>query len=37
VIQVTDDDAFLWARRLHKEEGIFAGISSGGKRPPPPL
>jgi cysteine synthase A len=30
VIQVTDDDAFLWARRLHKEEGIFAGISSGG-------
>jgi cysteine synthase A len=30
VIQVTDDDAFLWARRLHKEEGVFAGISSGG-------
>lgn len=30
VIQITDDEAFAWARRLHKEEGIFAGISSGG-------
>ena len=30
VIQVTDDEAFLWARRLAKEEGIFGGISSGG-------
>ncbi len=30
VIQVTDEEAFEWARRLHKEEGIFAGISSGG-------
>ena len=30
VIQVSDDDAFAWARRLAKEEGIFAGISSGG-------
>ncbi len=30
VIQVTDDEAFEWARRLHKEEGIFGGISSGG-------
>ena len=30
VVQVTDDEAFEWARRLHKEEGIFAGISSGG-------
>src|SRR5687767_14473162 len=30
VIQVTDDEAFEWARRLAKEEGIFAGISSGG-------
>ena len=29
-IQITDDEAFEWARRLHKEEGIFAGISSGG-------
>ncbi|MGC4032113.1 MAG: cysteine synthase A [Tepidisphaeraceae bacterium] len=29
-IQVTDEEAFEWARRLHKEEGIFAGISSGG-------
>lgn len=26
---VSDDEAFTWARRLHKEEGIFAGISSG--------
>src|SRR3954453_16930566 len=30
VLQITDDEAFAWARRLHKEEGIFAGISSGG-------
>jgi cysteine synthase A len=30
VIQITDDEAFAWARRLAKEEGIFAGISSGG-------
>jgi cysteine synthase A len=30
VIQITDDEAFEWARRLHREEGIFAGISSGG-------
>jgi cysteine synthase A len=30
VIQITDDEAFDWARRLAKEEGIFAGISSGG-------
>jgi cysteine synthase A len=30
VIQITDDEAFTWARRLHKEEGIFGGISSGG-------
>src|SRR5436309_3542696 len=30
VIQVTDEEAFTWARRLHKEEGLFAGISSGG-------
>jgi cysteine synthase A len=30
VVQVTDDEAFAWARRLHKEEGLFAGISSGG-------
>ncbi|HEX8324963.1 MAG TPA: cysteine synthase A [Tepidisphaeraceae bacterium] len=29
-IQVTDEEAFEWARRLHKEEGIFGGISSGG-------
>ena len=30
VIQVTDDEAFEWARRLHREEGLFGGISSGG-------
>jgi cysteine synthase A len=30
VIQITDEEAFAWARRLHKEEGIFGGISSGG-------
>jgi cysteine synthase A len=29
VVQVTDDEAFEWARRLHKEEGLFGGISSG--------
>jgi cysteine synthase A len=29
VVLVTDDEAFAWARRLHKEEGLFAGISSG--------
>ena len=28
-IQVTNDDAFAMARRLAKEEGILAGISSG--------
>jgi cysteine synthase A len=27
---VSNDDAFTWARRLAKEEGILAGISSGG-------
>src|SRR5437763_12286652 len=30
VIQITDDEAYEWARRLHKEEGLFGGISSGG-------
>jgi cysteine synthase len=30
VVQVTDEEAFEWARRLHKEEGLFGGISSGG-------
>ncbi|MCX8089427.1 MAG: cysteine synthase A [Verrucomicrobiae bacterium] len=28
-IQVTNEDAFIMARRLAKEEGILAGISSG--------
>ncbi len=27
--QVSNDDAFAWARRLIAEEGIFAGISTG--------
>jgi cysteine synthase A len=30
VVQVTDEEAFDWARRLHKTEGLFGGISSGG-------
>ncbi|MDB5298801.1 MAG: cysteine synthase, partial [Phycisphaerales bacterium] len=30
VIQITDEEAFEWARKLAKEEGIFGGISSGG-------
>ncbi len=29
ILQITNDDAGYWARRLAKEEGIFAGISSG--------
>jgi cysteine synthase A len=29
VIQVDDDDAFDWGRRLAQHEGIMAGISSG--------
>ena len=29
VIQVDDEDAFEWGRRLAKHEGIVAGISSG--------
>ncbi len=29
VIQVGNEDAGYWARRLAKEEGVFAGISSG--------
>ncbi|MGL4512273.1 MAG: cysteine synthase A, partial [Lacipirellulaceae bacterium] len=29
VIQVSNEEAFQWARRLAKEEGIMAGISSG--------
>ena len=29
-IQIDNDDAFKWARRLAQEEGILGGISSGG-------
>jgi cysteine synthase A len=29
VIRVTNEDAFAWARRAAREEGIFCGISSG--------
>lgn len=29
VVAVTDDDAFMCARRLAKEEGIIGGVSSG--------
>lgn len=29
VIQIGNDDAFAWARRAAKEEGILCGISSG--------
>jgi cysteine synthase A len=29
VVQVDDEDAFEWGRRLAKDEGIVAGISSG--------
>ncbi len=29
VVTVSNEDAFQWARRLAKEEGILAGISSG--------
>jgi cysteine synthase A len=29
VVQIASDDAFAWARRAAKEEGILCGISSG--------
>jgi len=29
VVHVTNEEAFAWARRAAKEEGIFCGISSG--------
>ena len=30
VIQVNDEECFVWARRLAKREGLFAGGSGGG-------
>jgi len=30
VIQVSDEECFIWARRLAKREGIFTGGSGGG-------
>jgi cystathionine beta-synthase len=30
VLQVNDEECFVWARRLAKREGIFAGGSAGG-------
>ena len=32
---VTNDEAFTWARRLAKEEGILGGISTGATWPRP--
>jgi cysteine synthase A len=29
VVLISDDEAFEWARRLHREEGLLGGISSG--------
>ena len=29
VVQIEDDQAIEWARKAHKQEGIFCGISSG--------
>jgi cysteine synthase A len=29
VVAVNDDEAIEWARKAHKQEGIFCGISSG--------
>jgi cysteine synthase A len=29
ILRVDQDDAFTWARRAAKEEGLFVGISSG--------
>ena len=29
VVDVTNDEAFEWGRRLAREEGVFAGISTG--------
>ena len=29
MVRVSNDDAFAWARRAAREEGILCGISSG--------
>jgi len=30
VVQITDEESFVWTRRLAKQEGIFVGGSGGG-------
>src|SRR5690349_3070886 len=30
IVQVTDEECFVWSRRLAKQEGIFTGGSGGG-------
>jgi cystathionine beta-synthase len=30
ILQITDEESFVWARRLAKQEGIFTGGSGGG-------
>ncbi|MGH9728150.1 MAG: pyridoxal-phosphate dependent enzyme [Candidatus Acidiferrales bacterium] len=30
VLQITDEESFVWARRLAKQEGVFTGGSGGG-------
>ena len=30
MVTVSDEEAFEWAQKLAKEEGLVAGISSGG-------
>jgi len=30
ILQITDEESFVWARRLAKQEGVFTGGSGGG-------